>query len=349
MLLNQWANVVRWELRTRLFLRTTEFLWQEGHTAHSSHAEAVEEVLRILDIYAEVAEDVMAMPVVKGVKTRAEKFAGALRSYSIEAMMQNGLALQAGTSHDLGQNFGKAFNVQFQTGEGQLDYVWQTSWGVSTRLIGGLIMSHSDDKGLVLPPRLAPVKAVLVPIYRKDDEKAKVLEAANRIARETGAKVDSREGPSPGAKFFHWERRGVPVVLELGPRDLASGNIVLKRRDTGAKTVVPQAEISARLPETLAQMQKDLYNAAKKRLRENTVEANSMAEVESILGEVTAEKGGGRFVMAHLKDDPACDARLKEFKATVRNIPLADEYDGPGKCILTGEPVDRRVAIAKAY
>jgi len=349
MLLNQWANVVRWELRTRLFLRTSEFLWQEGHTAHASHEEAVEEVLRILDIYAEVAEDVMAMPVIKGVKTRAEKFAGALRSYSIEAMMQNGLALQAGTSHDLGQNFGRAFNVQFQTKEGQLDYVWQTSWGVSTRLVGGLIMSHSDDKGLVLPPHLAPVKAVLVPIYRKDDEKAKVLEAANRIARETGAKVDSREGPSPGAKFFHWERRGVPVVLELGPRDLASGNIVLKRRDTGAKTVVPQAEISARLPETLAQMQKDLYNAAKKRLRENTVEANSMAEVESILGEVTAEKGGGRFVMAHLKDDPACDARLKEFKATVRNIPLVDEYDGPGKCILTGEPVDRRVAIAKAY
>jgi len=349
MLLNQWANVVRWELRTRLFLRTSEFLWQEGHTAHASHEEAVEEVLRILDIYAEVAEDVMAMPVIKGVKTRAEKFAGALRSYSIEAMMQNGLALQAGTSHDLGQNFGRAFNVQFQTKEGQLDYVWQTSWGVSTRLVGGLIMSHSDDKGLVLPPHLAPVKAVLVPIYRKDDEKAKVLEAASRIARETGAKVDSREGPSPGAKFFHWERRGVPVVLELGPRDLASGNIVLKRRDTGAKTVVPQAEISARLPETLAQMQKDLYNAAKKRLRENTVEANSMAEVESILGEVTAEKGGGRFVMAHLKDDPACDARLKEFKATVRNIPLVDEYDGPGKCILTGEPVDRRVAIAKAY
>jgi prolyl-tRNA synthetase len=349
MLLNQWANVVRWELRTRLFLRTSEFLWQEGHTAHASHEEAVEEVLRILDIYAEVAEDVMAMPVIKGVKTRAEKFAGALRSYSIEAMMQNGLALQAGTSHDLGQNFGRAFNVQFQTKEGQLDYVWQTSWGVSTRLVGGLIMSHSDDKGLVLPPRLAPVKAVLVPIYRKDEERAKVLEAASRIAGETGAKVDAREGPSPGAKFFHWERRGVPVVLELGPRDLASGNIVLKRRDTGAKTVVPQAEISARLPETLTQMQRDLYNAAKKRLRDNTVEANSMAEVESILGEVTAEKGGGKFVMTHLKDDPACDARLKEFKATVRNIPLVDEYDGPGKCIFTGEPVDRRVVIAKAY
>jgi prolyl-tRNA synthetase len=309
----------------------------------------VEEVLRILDIYAEVAEDVMAMPVIKGVKSRAEKFAGALRSYSMEAMMQNGLALQAGTSHDLGQNFGKAFNVQYQTKEGQLDYVWQTSWGVSTRLIGGLIMSHSDDKGLVLPPRLAPVKAVLVPIYRKEEEKAKVLEAAHRIAKEVGARVDDREGPSPGAKFFHWERRGVPVVLELGPRDLASGNIVLKRRDTGVKEVVPQTDIAARLPATLAQMQKDLYNAAKQRLRDNTVMANSMAEVESILGGVTAEKGGGKFVMAHLKDDPACDARLKEFKATVRNIPLVDEFDGAGKCILTGDTVDRRVAIAKAY
>jgi prolyl-tRNA synthetase len=287
--------------------------------------------------------------VIKGVKSRAEKFAGALRSYSMEAMMQNGLALQAGTSHDLGQNFGKAFNVQYQTKEGQLDYVWQTSWGVSTRLIGGLIMSHSDDKGLVLPPRLAPVKAVLVPIYRKEEEKAKVLEAAHRIAKEVGARVDDREGPSPGAKFFHWERRGVPVVLELGPRDLASGNIVLKRRDTGVKEVVPQTDIAARLPATLAQMQKDLYNAAKQRLRDNTVMANSMAEVESILGGVTAEKGGGKFVMAHLKDDPACDARLKEFKATVRNIPLVDEFDGAGKCILTGDTVDRRVAIAKAY
>ena len=186
-LMNQWANVLRWELRTRMFLRTTEFLWQEGHTAHSNHEEAMEEVLRMLDVYADVAESIMAMPVIKGMKTQSEKFAGALKSYSIEAMMQNGLALQAGTSHDLGQNFGKAFNVQYQTREGQLDYVWQTSWGVSTRLIGGLIMSHSDDKGLVLPPRLAPVKAVLVPIYRKEEEKAAVLEAAHRIAKEVGA------------------------------------------------------------------------------------------------------------------------------------------------------------------
>lgn len=349
MLVNQWANVIRWELRTRMFLRTTEFLWQEGHTAHSNHDEAVEEVLRILDLYAEVAEDVMAMPVIKGAKSNSEKFAGALRSYSIEAMMQNGLALQAGTSHDLGQNFGKAFNVQFQSKEGKLDYVWQTSWGVSTRLVGGLIMSHSDDKGLVLPPKLAPVKSVLVPIYRKDEEKASVMEAAQRIAKEVGAKIDDREGQSPGAKFFHWERRGVPVVLELGPRDLASNNIVMKRRDTGTKEIIPQAELAAKLPATLEQMQKDLFNAAKKRLKENTVLANSIEEVESILKEVTAEKGGGKFVMAHLKDAAVCDARIKEFKATVRNIPLVDEYDGPGKCIVTGEMVDRRVVIAKSY
>jgi prolyl-tRNA synthetase len=349
LLVNQWANIVRWELRTRMFLRTTEFLWQEGHTAHSTHEEAVEEVLRALDIYAEVAEHVMAMPVIKGVKSKAEKFAGGLRSYSIEAMMQNGLALQAGTSHDLGQNFGKAFNVQFQNKAGQLEYVWQTSWGVSTRLIGGLIMSHSDDKGLVLPPKLAPIKAVLVPIYRKDEERARVLEAAHRIAKDVGAKVDDREGQSPGAKFFHWERLGVPVVLELGPRDLASNNIVLKRRDTGVKEPLPQAELAARLPAALAQMQKDLHGRALDRLKSNTVLANSIGEVESILKEVTAEKGGGKFVMAHVKDDPACDARLKEFKATVRNIPLTDHYDGPGKCIITGEPVDRRVVIAKAY
>ncbi len=342
-LINQWANVVRWELRTRMFLRTTEFLWQEGHTAHATHEEAVEEVLRMLDIYAEVAEDVMAMPVIKGVKTRAEKFAGALRSYSIEAMMQNGLALQAGTSHDLGQNFGKAFNVQFQSKEGRLDYVWQTSWGVSTRLIGGLIMSHSDDKGLVLPPKLAPVKAVLVPIYRKDEERARVLETAHRIAKEIGAKIDDRDGHSPGAKFFYWERRGVPVVLELGPRDVASNNIVLKRRDTGAKEVVAQSDVAARLTAVLETMQKDLYGAAKERLKANTVLANSMIEVEEILN------GANKFVMAHLKDDPACDARLKEFKATVRNIPLVDQYDGGGRCIVTGEPVDRRVVIAKSY
>ncbi len=348
-LVNQWANIIRWELRTRMFLRTTEFLWQEGHTAHANHDEAVQEVLRMLDVYADVAENVMAMPVIKGLKTQSEKFAGALHSYSIEAMMQNGFALQAGTSHDLGQNFGKAFDVQFQNREGQLDYVWQTSWGVSTRLIGGLIMSHSDDKGLVLPPKLAPVKVVMVPIYRKDDEKEKVLEAAHRIAKDVGAKVDDREGQTPGAKFFHWERRGVPIVLELGPRDLAAGNVVLKRRDTGTKETVAQGELAAKLPGLLDAMQQAMYNAAKQHMKDNTVLANSIEEVESILSDVTAEKGGGKFVMAHCKNDEGCDLRMKEFKATIRCIPLVDEYDGKGKCIVTGEDVERRVVIAKAY
>ena len=349
LLYNQWANVLRWELRTRMFLRTTEFLWQEGHTAHSTHEEAEQEVLRMLDVYADVAENVMAMPVIRGVKTQTEKFAGALRSFSIEAMMQNGLALQAGTSHDLGQNFGKAFDVKFQSKEGQLEYVWQTSWGVSTRLIGGLIMSHSDDKGLVLPPKLAPKKTVLVPIFRKEDERAAVLEAAHKIASDIGAKVDDREGLNPGAKFFHWERRGIPVVLELGPRDLASGNIVLKRRDTGTKEVLPQEGIGERVASTLDVMQTEMLAAARARLKANTVPANSLAEVEDILRDVTAEKGGGKFVMAHVKDDAVCDARLKEFKATVRNIPLRDDFDGAGKCIITGEAVDRRVVIAKSY
>jgi prolyl-tRNA synthetase len=210
-------------------------------------------------------------------------------------------------------------------------------------------MTHSDDKGLVLPPRVAPNQAVLVPIYRKDEERASVLQAARKIASDIGAKLDDREGQTPGAKFYHWERRGAPVVLELGPRDLASSNIVLKRRDTGAKQVVAQSEIATRLPAVLDQMQRDLYNAARQRLKDNTVLANSMREVEDILRSVTAEKGGGKFVMAHMKDDAACDARVKEFKATIRSIPLTDEYDGPGKCIVTGEPVDRRVVIAKAY
>jgi prolyl-tRNA synthetase len=349
LLLNQWANVMRWELRTRLFLRTSEFLWQEGHTAHASHEEALEEVLRILDVYAEVAENIMAMPVIKGMKTTGEKFAGALRSYSIEAMMQNGLALQSGTSHDLGQNFGRAFDVKFQTKEGKLDYVWQTSWGVSTRLIGGLIMTHSDDKGLVLPPKVAPIPAVLVPIYRKDEERAAVMEAARKIAGLATIRIDDREGQTPGAKFFHWERRGVPVVIELGPRDLAAGQAVLKRRDTGVKQTVPLEAVPGSLATLLEAMQRDLYQSAKERLQANCVLANSIEEVEDILRPVTAEKGGGKFVMAHIKDDPRCDALLKQFKATVRCVPLVDEYDGAGTCIVTGEPVMQRSVIAKAY
>jgi prolyl-tRNA synthetase len=220
---------------------------------------------------------------------------------------------------------------------------------VSTRLIGGLIMTHSDDKGLVLPPKMAPRKAVIVPIFRKEEERASVMEVATKLAKDLGAHIDTREGQSPGAKFFYWERRGVPVVFELGPRDVASGNIVLKRRDTGEKQVIPQAEAGAKLAETLDAMQRDLLAKAKQRLKDNTCVANSIGEVEDILRAVTAEKGGGKFVMAHLKDDPATDARVKEFKASVRNIPLTDEFDGPGKCILTGEQVDRRVVIAKSY
>jgi prolyl-tRNA synthetase len=239
--------------------------------------------------------------------------------------------------------------VQFQTNEGKLDYVWQTSWGVSTRLIGGLIMTHSDDKGLVLPPKVAPRKAVIVPIFRKEEERGAVMEVAEKLAKDLGAYIDTRDGQSPGAKFFHWERRGVPVVFELGPRDVASGNIVLKRRDTGTKEVIPQSEAAAKLVATLDAMQVDLLAKARQRLKDNTVTANSIEEVEEILRPVTAERGGGKFVMAHVKDDPAADARIKEFKASVRNIPLVDEYDGPGKCIVTGEPVDRRVVIAKSY
>jgi len=354
MLLNQWANVMRWELRTRMFLRTSEFLWQEGHTAHATQAEAQEEVLRMLQIYGEVAENIMAMPVIRGVKSRAEKFAGADRSFCIEAMMQNGLALQAGTSHDLGQNFGKAFNVQFQSSEGKLEHVWQTSWGVSTRLIGGLVMTHSDDKGLVLPPKVAPTKVVIVPIYRKDEEKAQVLEATAKIAQELKdrgivAHLDAREELSPGNKFFYWEQLGVPVTIELGPRDLAAGTVVVKRRDIGTKESLQATQIADAVPALLDKIQAELLEAGRKRLKDNTVTANSFDELAKIFEGVTAEKGGSKFVMAHIKDDPACDAKIKELKASVRCIPLKDEYDGPGKCIVTGETVAQRSVIAKAY
>jgi prolyl-tRNA synthetase len=354
LLINQWANVVRWELRTRLFLRTTEFLWQEGHTAHSTEAEAHEETLRMLNVYADVAENVMAIPVVRGLKTRAERFAGAVRSYCIEAMMQNGLALQAGTSHDLGQNFAKAFDIRFQNQSGELEYVWQTSWGVSTRLVGGLIMTHSDDKGLVLPPKLAEIPAVLIPIYRKEEEKSNVLGKANQLAaqfRQAGLNIqlDDREGHTPGSKFFHWEQRGIPLVIELGPRDLQAGTVVVRRRDSSEKQSLPVDPLVPAVRELLSGIQTDLLQKARRRLDESTVLANSLDEVRSILDQATAEKGGGKFVMAHLKDDPACDARLKDFKAGVRCIPLEDRFDGPGKCIITGEQVPHRVVIAKAY
>ena len=353
-LINQWANVVRWELRTRLFLRTTEFLWQEGHTAHATEQEAHEETLRMLAVYAEVAEQVMAMPVIQGVKTQAEKFAGAVKSYCIEAMMQNGLALQAGTSHELGQNFGKVFDVKFQNQAGALDYVWQTSWGVSTRLIGALIMTHSDDRGLVLPPKLAPIQTVFVPIYRKDREREEVVSRVHQLAgelRQTGvdAEVDDREGYTPGYKFFHWEQRGVPLIFEIGPREVAAGNVVIRRRDSGDKQTAPAGELAGTVRTLLDRMQVELLQRARRQLEQNTVLANSLDEVKEILSPASAEKGGGKIVMAHVKDDPACDAKLKEFKASVRCIPLQDAYDGPGRCILTGESVPRRVIVAKAY
>ncbi|MDP2999382.1 MAG: proline--tRNA ligase [Bryobacterales bacterium] len=354
LLINQWANVIRWEKRTRLFLRTTEFLWQEGHTAHATEEEARQEARRMLEVYADVAENVMGMPVVKGLKTRTEKFAGAEKSYSIEAMMQNGLALQAGTSHELGQNFGRAFDVKFQNQAGQLDYVWQTSWGVSTRLIGGLIMTHSDDKGLVLPPNLTPLQAVVIPIYRKDTDREAIVNRAHQAAAAlhnagVTVEVDDREGFTPGNKFFHWEQRGIPVTVELGPRDLEQGVVVVKRRDTGGKEAVAQDSAGGYVTGLLERMQGEMFARARQRLKDNTVVANSFEEVREILEPVSAERGGGKFVMAHLKDDPATDAKIKALKATVRCIPLTDEYDGPGKCIVTVETVPQRVVIAKAY
>ena len=354
LLINQWANVVRWELRTRLFLRTSEFLWQEGHTAHATHDEAQEEAMRMLDVYAEFAEQWMAMPVIKGCKTDSEKFAGAAESYCIEAMMQNGYALQAGTSHDLGQNFGKAFEVKFQNKNKELEYVWQTSWGVSTRLVGGLIMTHSDDNGLVLPPKLAPVQVAIVPIYRKDEEKQAVYEAAGKLTaemRERGLAVelDDREEYKPGKKFFYWEQRGVPVRVEIGPRDVASGKVVLKRRDSKDKQFIPMDELAEVCTGIMDQMQDDLLEAARQRLDDNTVVLDDLDEFRALMKPVTAEKGGGKFVMAHWCGSAACEATFKETKATIRCVPLEDKYDGQGQCMVCGETSPRRVVVAKAY
>ncbi len=354
MLINQWANVVRWELRTRMFLRTSEFLWQEGHTAHATHDEAVEETLRMLDVYAEFAEQWMAMPVIKGVKTESEKFAGAEQSYCIEAMMQNGYALQAGTSHDLGQNFGKAFDVKFQNKNKELEYVWQTSWGVSTRLVGGLIMSHSDDNGLVLPPKLAPVQVAIVPIYRKEEEKQAVLEAAGKLTAELrdaglAVELDDREEYKPGYKFFHWEQRGVPVRVEIGPRDVASGKVVLKRRDSKEKQFIPMTELAETAAGIMETMQAEMLEAARARMADNTVVLDDLDEFRELMKPVTAEKGGGQFVMAHWCGSAACEATFKQTKATIRCVPLEDQHGGPGACMVCGEASPQRVVVAKAY
>ncbi len=347
-LINSWNNVVRWEMRTRLFLRTTEFLWQEGHTAHATREEAMEETLKILDVYATFAEEYMAMPVIQGIKTASERFAGADETYCIEAMMQDGKSLQAGTSHFLGQNFAKAFNCQFQNKDNELEYVWATSWGVSTRMIGALIMVHSDDKGLVLPPKLADTQVVLVPIYRSDDEKTAVMDSAELIQselRDAGIrmKVDTREGFRPGWKFAENEVEGTPIRLALGPRDLETGTIELARRDTGEKESVSQEALAGVVQEKLDAIQTNLFDRALAFREEKTTKVDSYDEFKDVL----ESKGG--FVLAHWDGSPETEAKIKEeTKATIRCIPL-EAIDPNGVDPLTGEPSETRVYFAKAY
>ncbi|MCE5271614.1 proline--tRNA ligase [bacterium] len=347
LLINQWCNVVRWELRTRLFLRTTEFLWQEGHTAHASAEEAEEETKRMLEVYRKFAEETLALPVITGQKTEREKFAGALRTYCIEAMMQDRKALQAGTSHNLGQNFAKAFDVTFLDQDGERKFVWATSWGVSTRLIGALIMAHSDDNGLVLPPKLAPLEVVIVPIYRSDEEKAAVLEAAHKVKRELAASftvnLDDREQFKPGFKFAEWELKGVPLRLELGPRDVAAGQVVLVRRDNGAKSAAPLEGLSATVRQALEDMQAGLYQKALEFRKNNTKKIDTWDEFRQFV------EGDGGFALIHWAGDSADEARMQEeTKATIRCIPFEAEEE-EGVCILTGRKSTRRVVAARSY
>jgi prolyl-tRNA synthetase len=347
-LVNQWANVVRWEMRTRLFLRTAEFLWQEGHTAHATSQEAVEETERMLDVYADFAENWMALPVIRGKKTANERFAGALDTYCIEALMQDGKALQAGTSHFLGQNFAKAFDVKFTSKEGKLDYVWASSWGVSTRLIGALIMAHSDDSGLVLPPKLAPIQVVIVPIYRSDDELDKISELANALSKELkskniSVKYDNRDTLRPGFKFAEYELKGVPVRLAIGGRDLENGTVEIARRDTKEKQTISREGLIEHIEDLLVDMQKSIYNKALRFREENTREANSYDEFKSILD----DKAG--FVSAHWDGTSETEKRIKdETKATIRCIPLNNKQED-GICMVTGKPSTQRVLFARAY
>ncbi|MCW5922959.1 MAG: proline--tRNA ligase [Saprospiraceae bacterium] len=344
-LINQWANVVRWEMRTRPFLRTAEFLWQEGHTAHASAEEAMSETRLILDIYARFAEEWMAMPVIKGVKTPNERFAGADETFCIEALMQDGKALQAGTSHFLGQNFAKAFDVYFLNKDNQQEHVWATSWGVSTRLIGGLIMTHSDDDGLVLPPKLAPTQVVIVPIPKPSPE---LTEAADRIATQLRAKgirvsIDNDDQNRPGFKFAEYEMVGIPVRLGLGQRDLAAGQIEVARRDTKEKSSVPLDGIGDHIARLLDEIQQNLFDRAKTYRDAHITKADSLAEMEDIL----ENKGG--FVHAHWDGTTETELQIKErTKATIRCIPL-DWPDEAGQCVLTGKPSERRVLFARAY
>jgi prolyl-tRNA synthetase len=345
LLINQWANVVRWEMRTRAFLRTSEFLWQEGHTAHATKEEAIEEARKMLDVYAEFAETFMAMPVIKGEKTPNERFAGADDTYTIEALMQDGKALQSGTSHFLGQNFAKAFNVKFLTNQNVEEYVWATSWGVSTRLIGGLIMTHSDDDGLVLPPKLAPIQVVIVPIPKPDD---RLLEVAEEIALKLKAigisvKIDKDDSKRPGFKFAEYELQGIPVRIGIGARDLENNMLEVARRDTKEKSSIPLVGIESYIENLLVEIQTNLFNRAKAFQQTNIRKVDNFEEFKNIL----ETKAG--FIYAHWDGTPETEEKIKELtKATIRCIPFDMEVE-PGKCVYTGNPSARRVLFAKAY
>src|SRR5512145_15920 len=350
LLLNQWANVVRWEMRTRLFLRTTEFLWQEGHTAHVDHDEAEREARLILGIYRAFAEEWMAMPVLTGVKTDRERFAGALRTYAIEALMQDNKALQAGTSHNLGQNFAKAFGVQFQTAGGGLEHVWSTSWGVSTRLVGGLIMTHSDDHGLIAPPRLAPVQVAVVPIWKSDEERAQVSAVATRIAADLAladvrVEADLREGMKPGAKYFEWEARGVPLRLEVGPRDVAAGQVVAARR-TGGKAPLAMADLVGGVRVALDEIQSGLLAAARERRERNSIRGVTRERLVEFF------KGPGGFAYGGFCGQERCEAEIKtQLGATVRVLPDPEfrSAEAPRVCGWCGEPSAAEAVWAQAY
>ncbi len=347
-LVNQWANVVRWEMRTRLFLRTAEFLWQEGHTAHATAEEAIEETERMLDVYAQFAQNWMALPVVRGKKTPNERFAGALDTYCIEALMQDGKALQAGTSHFLGQNFAKAFDVKFTNKEGKLDYVWATSWGVSTRLIGALIMAHSDDQGLVLPPKLAPIQVVIVPIYKNEEEFTAISKIADQLIADLkklgiSVKYDDRDTQRPGFKFAEYEMKGVPVRVAIGGRDLENGTVEIARRDTGEKQTVGQVGLDTYINDLLSDIQQNIYQKALNFREENTRKADTYEEFKKLLDEAPG------FISAHWDGTPETEQKIKEeTKATIRCIPLNNQAE-EGKCILTGKPSVQRVLFARAY
>ena len=346
-LVNQWANVVRWEMRTRLFLRTSEFLWQEGHTAHATKIEAVEETEKMLEVYAQFVQEFMAVPVIKGVKSENERFAGAEETYCIEALMQDGKALQAGTSHFLGQNFAKAFDVTFADKEGNKNHVWATSWGVSTRLMGALVMTHSDDKGLVLPPKLAPIQVVIVPIYKNEDQLLEISEYANLLIKELkslniSVKFDNDDNKKPGWKFAEYEMKGVPLRIAIGPRDMENQTVELARRDNLSKSTVSQLDLPNLLLETLNLIQNDLFTRSSLFLKENTYSANSIDQMIEILD----AKGG--FIEAFWNGDSKSEHKIKELtKATIRCIPLNENQTG--NCILTGEPNSKKVIFARAY